>query len=107
MPKTNGDDTKKKKNSPPVDSSTCEHGRTEELKNGGRVCLNCGEKLLDKDTQQLADAIAGAVVRAMKRGTVENKPPKKKPLTLRQKLGLDAEEGEEEEGEEGEEAQED
>ena len=94
-------------NPPAVDPLTCAHERTEELKNGGQVCLNCGTKLPDKDTQQLADAIANAVVRRMKTGggSAESKPPKKKSLTLRQKLGLDPKPGDEDYEEQDEQEQ--
>lgn len=94
---------KRVSNPPEVDPLTCEHKHTAELKDGGRVCLDCREPLLDEKSQQLCDAIARGVARELKReASAENEPPvKKKPLTLRQRLGLDPKEGEEE-GKEGE-----
>jgi hypothetical protein len=84
--KQNSSNDSKKNTIPAVDPMTCAHGRTEELKNGGRVCLSCGEKLLDEKTQQLCDAIARGVVRAIGRKATSEKEPEKKRSTLYDKL---------------------
>jgi len=96
--KEKGKNGKGNPNPPEVSPKLCEHKHTAELKDGGRVCLDCREPLLDEKSQQLCDAIARGVVRELKRGpsTEDNSSGKKKPLTLRQKLGLDpVEDGEE------------